>query len=246
MNPAPRQRSRPARPSTRRQRPRIGSRGPAATSWTRSPPTARPAGASPTSPTPNSAAWSARSRVPGPARRAAAGSPGPSRRCARAGSERAASRRAASIEPRCPRQPDQTRVAASSSSTGPSPRPTCRCSARACARSWHGDQADVVVDVRTLAADAVTIEALARLQLTARRLGRRISLRRASPGPRPARVVRRPRRRAPHPDRIRASLFDARDGPGLNGDSPGCALAQEAGHEAARCGARARRTGRGP
>jgi ABC-type transporter Mla MlaB component len=41
--------------------------------------------------------------------------------------------------------------------------------------------ADVVVDVRTLAADAVTIEALARLQLTARRLGRRITLRRASP-----------------------------------------------------------------
>lgn len=41
--------------------------------------------------------------------------------------------------------------------------------------------ADVVVDVRTLAADATTIEALARLQLTARRLGRRISLRRASP-----------------------------------------------------------------
>jgi hypothetical protein len=41
-------------------------------------------------------------------------------------------------------------------------------------------EADVVVDVRTLAADAVTIEALARLQLTARRLGRRISLRRAS------------------------------------------------------------------
>ena len=41
--------------------------------------------------------------------------------------------------------------------------------------------ADIVVDVRTLAADAVTIEALARLQLTARRLGRRISLRRPSP-----------------------------------------------------------------
>ncbi len=41
-------------------------------------------------------------------------------------------------------------------------------------------EADVVVDVRTLAADAVTIEALARLQLTARRLGRRITLRRVS------------------------------------------------------------------
>ena len=35
--------------------------------------------------------------------------------------------------------------------------------------------------MRTLAADAVTIEALARLQLTARRLGRRITLRRVSP-----------------------------------------------------------------
>ncbi len=40
---------------------------------------------------------------------------------------------------------------------------------------------DVIVDARTLVADAVAIEALARLQLTARRLGRRISLRRASP-----------------------------------------------------------------
>jgi hypothetical protein len=39
----------------------------------------------------------------------------------------------------------------------------------------------VVVDVRPLAADAVSIEALARLQLTARGLGRRISVRRASP-----------------------------------------------------------------
>ena len=54
---------------------------------------------------------------------------------------------------------------------------------RLCARLvtlLHGTQADVVVDVRTLAADAVTIEALARLALTARRLGRRIRLRRAS------------------------------------------------------------------
>lgn len=41
--------------------------------------------------------------------------------------------------------------------------------------------ADVVVDVRTLAADAATIEALARLQLTARVLGRRIRLHRVSP-----------------------------------------------------------------
>jgi hypothetical protein len=42
--------------------------------------------------------------------------------------------------------------------------------------------ADVVVcDVRTLAADATTIEALARLQLTARRRGCRIRLLRASP-----------------------------------------------------------------
>lgn len=39
----------------------------------------------------------------------------------------------------------------------------------------------VVCDVRALAADAVTIEALARLQLTARLLGRRISLYGASP-----------------------------------------------------------------
>jgi hypothetical protein len=44
-----------------------------------------------------------------------------------------------------------------------------------------GTDAEVVVDVRSLAADAVTLEALARLQLTARRVGRRISLRRASP-----------------------------------------------------------------
>lgn len=55
---------------------------------------------------------------------------------------------------------------------------------RLCARLralLDGTQAEVVVDVRTLAADAVTIEALARLQLTARRAGRRISVRRASP-----------------------------------------------------------------
>jgi ABC-type transporter Mla MlaB component len=38
----------------------------------------------------------------------------------------------------------------------------------------------VVCDVGTLAADATTIEALARLQLTARRLGRRIRLQRTS------------------------------------------------------------------
>lgn len=44
-----------------------------------------------------------------------------------------------------------------------------------------GTRGQVVVDVRTVAADAVTIEALARLQLTARRRGRRISVRRASP-----------------------------------------------------------------
>lgn len=55
-----------------------------------------------------------------------------------------------------------------------------RLCARLCAL-LDGTQADVVVDVRTLAADAATIEALARLQLTARRLGRRISLRRPSP-----------------------------------------------------------------
>ena len=38
----------------------------------------------------------------------------------------------------------------------------------------------VVCDVGTLAADATTVEALARLQLTARRLGRRIRLQRTS------------------------------------------------------------------
>ena len=42
------------------------------------------------------------------------------------------------------------------------------------------DAAIVVCDVGTLPADAVTIEALARLQLTARRLGRRIRLQRTS------------------------------------------------------------------
>ena len=46
----------------------------------------------------------------------------------------------------------------------------------------QGSDAEVIVcDVRTLAADAVTVEALARLQLTARRLGRQIRLHRASP-----------------------------------------------------------------
>lgn len=44
-----------------------------------------------------------------------------------------------------------------------------------------GDADVVVCDVRALSADVVTVEALARLQLTARRLGRRISLARASP-----------------------------------------------------------------
>jgi ABC-type transporter Mla MlaB component len=44
----------------------------------------------------------------------------------------------------------------------------------------HSDAEVVVCDVSTLAADAVTIEALARLQLTARRLGRRIRLQRTS------------------------------------------------------------------
>lgn len=39
----------------------------------------------------------------------------------------------------------------------------------------------VVCDVRGLAADAVTVDALARLQLTARRLGRRIRLHGSSP-----------------------------------------------------------------
>ncbi len=44
----------------------------------------------------------------------------------------------------------------------------------------HSDVKVVVCDVGTLAADAVTIEALARLQLTARRHGRRIKLKRTS------------------------------------------------------------------
>lgn len=48
-------------------------------------------------------------------------------------------------------------------------------------RVLTGTDAEVVVDVRSLAADAVTLEALARLQLTARRVGRRITLRRVSP-----------------------------------------------------------------
>ena len=55
---------------------------------------------------------------------------------------------------------------------------------RLCARLLallDSTEADVVVDVRTLAANAVTIDVLARLQLTARRLGRRISLCRSSP-----------------------------------------------------------------
>ena len=45
----------------------------------------------------------------------------------------------------------------------------------------RSDAGVVVCDVRALRADATTIEALARLQLTARRLGRRIRLLRASP-----------------------------------------------------------------
>lgn len=56
---------------------------------------------------------------------------------------------------------------------------------RLCARlgdMLRCSDADVVVcDVRTVAADAATIEALARLQLTARRLGRRIRFLQASP-----------------------------------------------------------------
>jgi ABC-type transporter Mla MlaB component len=44
-----------------------------------------------------------------------------------------------------------------------------------------GSDAEViVVDVRALAADARSVDALARMQLTARRLGRRIRLHRAS------------------------------------------------------------------
>jgi ABC-type transporter Mla MlaB component len=43
-----------------------------------------------------------------------------------------------------------------------------------------GDVEVVVCDVRALAADAVTVDALARLQLTARRHGRQIKLHRAS------------------------------------------------------------------
>ena len=45
----------------------------------------------------------------------------------------------------------------------------------------RGSDAEVIVcDVRALAADARSVDALARLQLTARRLGRRIRLHRAS------------------------------------------------------------------
>jgi ABC-type transporter Mla MlaB component len=45
----------------------------------------------------------------------------------------------------------------------------------------NGSDAEVIVcDVRALAADAVSVEALARLQLTALRRGRRIRLHRAS------------------------------------------------------------------
>jgi hypothetical protein len=45
----------------------------------------------------------------------------------------------------------------------------------------HGSDAEVIVcDVQALAADARSVDALARLQLTARRLGRRIRLYRAS------------------------------------------------------------------
>ena len=45
----------------------------------------------------------------------------------------------------------------------------------------HGSDAEVIVcDVSALTADARSIDALARLQLTARRLGRRIRLHRAS------------------------------------------------------------------
>jgi ABC-type transporter Mla MlaB component len=40
---------------------------------------------------------------------------------------------------------------------------------------------DAICDVATVAPDAVTVEALARLQLAARRFGCRIRLRRASP-----------------------------------------------------------------
>jgi hypothetical protein len=46
----------------------------------------------------------------------------------------------------------------------------------------QGSDATVVAcDVRALAPDAISLEALARLQLTARRLGARIRLQRASP-----------------------------------------------------------------
>jgi hypothetical protein len=43
------------------------------------------------------------------------------------------------------------------------------------------DRAVLVCDVRGLQADVVTVDALARLQLTARRLGRRIELRSGTP-----------------------------------------------------------------
>src|ERR1044072_5531414 len=56
-----------------------------------------------------------------------------------------------------------------------------RLCSRLCAVLRDCDAEVVVCDVRTLAADAITLEALARLQLTARILGRGIRLQRASP-----------------------------------------------------------------
>ena len=60
----------------------------------------------------------------------------------------------------------------------------CGDAERLCARlralAADSDAEVIVVDVRALAADARSVDALARLQLTARRLGRRIRLHRAS------------------------------------------------------------------
>jgi ABC-type transporter Mla MlaB component len=51
---------------------------------------------------------------------------------------------------------------------------------RVCALLSRGDADDAVCDVRGVQADAVTVDALARLQLAARRRGCRVRLRGAS------------------------------------------------------------------
>lgn len=53
--------------------------------------------------------------------------------------------------------------------------------ARVCGRLASTDADVVLLDVATVVADAVTVDALARLQLGARRHGRRVRLRNATP-----------------------------------------------------------------